>query len=275
MYIPSLCVLKLNIKTIPYPTEFDAINMTSKSLNKFQFQLHKYGITSNKTWNIPVNHQEQVITSFITKNIKIALNHLSGWMCIPRNKNTNTIVVCCSIWYNEKLYETFDWVKKNANYKRIKMTSENIILKKWKQIHHEKEWNKIINFNNKGQLSYAYSLSKDKNIDVHKPIVSYYKHPMRRLFNVAGRVLIFLLKEAKNIKHMNLWNIKDLQTTIEGKIQAWKDDTLGDDEIWMAVTDDIKNMYTMLPHKSIIKMVRWLVDLHATNKRRQTEIISV
>ena len=142
-----------------------------------------------------------------------------------------------------------------ANYQKIDK-SDTQILKKWKEETRSKGFRKI--WNNKGTIPYCYGLPKEKDIEKLRPIVSYSKHPMKKQFNQIGRILLFMLKRTK-IRSLNLWktgNIKEEIKEANKMIDQWG----GEIEVEMEV-HDIKEMYTCLPHKSILEAVRKVIEL--------------
>ena len=62
-------------------------------------------------------------------------------------------------------------------------------------------------------LPYAYVMPKDKDIQRIRPIVSYFKHPLKRLLNMAARAVLLVLKRA-DVSSFTLWKTGDFTATL-------------------------------------------------------------
>ena len=77
-------------------------------------------------------------------------------------------------------------------------------MKYWETIYKKKGWYEYARFDTKGCLNIPYVLLKQKNIskemreekfDKTRPIAPQTRHPMRKLFHLAGRAWAFLANE--------------------------------------------------------------------------------
>ena len=178
-----------------------------------------------------------------------------GWIFLERDKNLGSIAIACPMWYRYHLIKTYDWTAWRANYLRISKKDEDI-LSNWKNGIKEKGLDKL--WNKKGLIPYCYGLPKEKDLGKMRPIVSYKKHPLKRLFNYVGKILCFMIKNS-DIKSFTLWRTGDMTKVIEEAnemIGAWNKEEI---EVKMMVYD-VKEMYTNLPHQEIIHAVEWLIE---------------
>jgi len=119
-----------------------------------------------------------------------------------------------------------------------------------------------------GSLPYFYILNKDKDVKRDRPLVSYRKHPFRRIFNVASRIITFIANTI-DTKHCNLMRCTDLLDRIT-KVQRLAHADHGEHARFVYKMGDIKNMYTELRHDKIIEALDWALDTFARQTRRKT-----
>lgn len=87
-----------------------------------------------------------------------------------------------------------------------------------------------------------------------KPIVSYFKHPYKRIINIAARALMLLLQLTDNKYHYTLWSTREIIMRLR-EIQNKHMNDEKDYEVYFKV-EDIKNMFTSLPHDKILLGVK-------------------
>jgi len=114
-------------------------------------------------------------------------------------------------------------------------------------------------FKNKANIPYVYLLMKFKDPKRERPIMSYYLHPLKKLFNIAGRCLVGLTQQLEN-QGFILWKGGDLKE----KYKAFNMDTAKENR-FMMFSVDIKNMYTELPHDEIMQAVKFIMDEFSKN----------
>jgi hypothetical protein len=122
-----------------------------------------------------------------------------------------------------------------------------------------------------GDLPYGYILPKNKDINKCRPVVSYFNHPHKKLFNICSRAIMGMLKRIDK-EHCILWKTGDLKKDLEEKIEKIVDDR--EDRKVCIKAYDIKQFYTNLNHKEIGKAWRWLLDC-VKKKVRNCEFVSV
>ena len=81
-----------------------------------------------------------------------------------------------------------------------------------------------------GNTPHVYLLPKDKALETKdRPLVSYFRHPQKKKLNVAGRMLMWLLKQlqlvkASNVQHHQLSILRFLRLQLRAKQRQIKQD---------------------------------------------------
>jgi hypothetical protein len=191
-----------------------------------------------------------------------------NWIIMERDKNNGAIAIACPMWYRHKMLTTFNWSLWRANYRHVKQ-SEHTILNIMKN--KTQEWTVETMWNKKGSLSYAYGLPKEKDLEKLRPIIAYTNHPLKKLLNCTGRCISYMLQICK-CDGLTLWKTQEVGQKLEIISKMTKEILYYEDlEVTMFVSD-IKEMYTALPHTTIIEAVRWLI---AKYSKKYGEYVSV
>ena len=115
--------------------------------------------------------------------------------------------------YEEVLLDMLDQQRKR---KKNMVGTEKDLIQLWKKKYMQEGWNKYANFDARGKLNVPYALLKLKNLindreekyKKGRPIAPQTKHPMRRLFHMAGRAWAFIANSLEGehavIKHGGL-----------------------------------------------------------------------
>jgi hypothetical protein len=120
----------------------------------------------------------------------------------------------------------------------------------------------------KNRVPHAYVLRKNKDVTRLRPIVSYFHHPIKAVFNRASRALLYILHNSK-ANHFVLPRTQDLVPVLSARLQA--DRSAFSKAGISFAPGDIKEMYTALPHADILKAIKWLFSM----SRSRTRYISV
>ena len=133
---------------------------------------------------------------------------------------------------------------------------------------HEKNGEKIHRFHGKKRsIPYAYTLLKFKDISRTRPIVSYFKHPLKETYNFASRALAHVIKMAQT-NNFTLWKCQDMKQRIQ-KAQQDLTSQFNNTTKIMPLCADIKNMYTELPHEEILKSIKFMLRRCQQKTRRK------
>jgi hypothetical protein len=102
----------------------------------------------------------------------------------------------------------------------------------------------------------AYLLPKDKDLaNKDRPICSYFKHPDKAKLNVAGRSLMWILRQLQELKFCNSFTTFDTRDYAKTMAET----TLPPDtKVYLG---DMKNMYTNIPHDELEVVIEWVLDL--------------
>ena len=123
-------------------------------------------------------------------------------------------------------------------------------------------------------LSYCYYLDKAKDTTRSRPLVSYYHHPLKKLFNYASRALTLVLQSCK-VQSSVLWRTKDLVNEINSTRRQLVSTYQSNTKLMMFCAD-IKNMYTELPQDIIIKSIQFMFhNIKQLRKYRKYRKISI
>ena len=191
-------------------------------------------------------------------------------VCTYQDKNGGAGIIMCKKHHWELNKKSF--LEDSDHYEIINKSNETI-LTSMEDFHTKMKLDKIREFNKEKALPYSYVLTKFKDITRIRPIVSYFHHPLKKIYNYASRSLAHVLKKS-DTKHFTLWKTQDLRPTISS-IEAELKTNFNDDTKIMAHCADIKNMYTELPHKEILKAVRFFLTECSKKTRRKHVTIGI
>ena len=239
--------------------------------------------------------------SSCTKDEVMQVKKLIGQLTIgPLDKNTGRLVACCPVLYKRCMEKTYD-LENSTHYamarirafcasKEHQLKNEDLIanmqlqddtmeaamekesfggvydlMKRWKLFYTRMGWDKICDFEDKGQLGYMYAIFKDKNImDLEKrtekhtnarPITPFCKHPMKRLLNYAAQGWNFLIKQLKG-EHFILHKCKDFKAKVKQLNKKWKHVHKKESRSW-----DISGCYTHIPKGDVLEALERVIDL--------------
>src|SRR6185437_1225272 len=126
-------------------------------------------------------------------------------------------------------------------------------------------WYRITNWYRNGTIPYVYIIPKFKDLSKFRPLVSYFNHPLRNLFAIAGSAMTFMITQIPSqYRHFNLINPQLIQNFINDTNNKFK--LINTKKIFPFMVD-IKNMYTALKHKNILMAIYWLIGV-TTNSIR-------
>ena len=109
---------------------------------------------------------------------------------------------------NDNFYENDHFERKND------MTPQSV-LESLIKTYEENKWDKIEKLHTKNmQVPYLYLEPKMKNFEKYRPIASYYLHPLKKVYKVAGQGLMVILKTIET-SHMNIFSTYDTKSKIE------------------------------------------------------------
>ena len=284
-------VLSINNKNIPTPTRMIACRNIKTCILDYSQQIRRmtdYKLSTNKQKiiineihkNINLQYHchnfQNEVNEIYDKNVYKIRDILKNHVVSSLDKNNGALLISCQQDYYNTLTQAFI---NDQHYKIITNTNTSIVIEQHRKhyaarqygIPLQQSWYKLCGWNRKGSLPYVYINYKNKDLNKHRPIMSYYNHPMKLLFKLAGTALTFLLTQIpSNYYHFNLFNITHVKTFINNTNNKFEKIKVNSIYAFMM---DIKNMYTEMKHPSIMKAVHWLVSI--SNKVRGHDRLAV
>ena len=112
------------------------------------------------------------------------------------------------------------------------------------------------------QVPYLYLEPKMKNFEKYRPIASYYLHPLKKVYKIAGQGLMVILKTIET-SHMNIFSTYDTKSKIEAifdEINSFEEQHNCQANI-QTYAGDIKQLYTELDFETIRKSIIWAINM--------------
>ena len=126
-------------------------------------------------------------------------------------------------------------------------------------------------WNRSGRLPINFVNPKEKDLlGAERTIASYFRHPMRKVYRRAGKVLTWMLRQLpSSVKHFTLHKILDIKNKIAeaGPILREK---YGTRTKLLMFASDVKQMFTFLSHEGILTALNWLLE-HMSNLKQYTK----
>ena len=157
------------------------------------------------------------------------------------------------------------------NYKILYFRDSDDILKQMKSTYHNQGLQRFAPWNNKGTLPVGFVHPKEKDpINKERGIASYFKHPMRKIYRRANKVLTWLFRQLpKNCKHFTLHKLHNLKTKVE-EARITMRNTYGTNTKLKLFCTDVQQMLTNLTHEGIKQAVKWMLNTLKDQKQYTT-----
>ena len=286
---PNSEALQTAANNIPQQTQWDLHRAWDKVYSQLPTWIQP---TKNKWANllkdvtIPPVRKPRFLT---TKSIYTLRKDLKGLIIGPLDKNTNELWYCCPTLYQQAWKKTFE---QNTDYqhiipKKAKCVKGHIdqaydmdtlrqpgttkdIINLWERTYKHFSWHHIAPYNKKGDFNRPYLLFKSKNVTEHdvrikkwekaRPIAPQTKHPMSKLFHLAGRAWSFITSNIPG-EHFTLNKIGQLQEfftevedklAVQGKIHAQ--------------VKDIEGCFCNMPKQAITEGLQQITELITDNQ---------
>ena len=127
------------------------------------------------------------------------------------------------------------------------------------------------------RVPYLYLQPKRKNFEKHRPLASYFKHPLKKVYKVAGQGLMIILQTLQ-VEHMNLfttYSTKEKVKEIFGQIDKFESDHGCYPHI-DTYAGDVQQLYTELDHDIIVKSIRWAIhEVKSTKSARGRHFVTI
>ena len=121
---------------------------------------------------------------------------------------------------------------------------------------------RIKNLCKKADVPYLYLLPKLKDVNKLRPLASYFRHPLKKVYKFASMGLLQILKSLSNVNHFNLFKTYDTLEKIEEMFKTIEKLESENPDLYIATyAGDVKQLFTELPHDEIIKSIEWAIHM--------------
>ena len=210
-------------------------------------------------WDIDTNSKQTTIPT--NKQLHKLKHNLKNTTIGYLDKEDGLAFIACPKWYWRTIKQTF--YDDNEHYIHTTLTCKQTF-DKFKHFAEKNQYDRNIRSSQYHDIPYCYTLPKAKDFNRFRPIVSYYNHPLKDLYNYTSRALMFILKKSP-IQSFTLWKTTDLVPKIN-KASRKLQQTYGSNTNLICYCADIKNMYTSLPHNAIITSIQFMIECFKKNK---------
>lgn len=190
------------------------------------------------------------------------------------DKNANQLLVLCPVLYHEFMKKTF---VEDPHYTISSFMNQSDFLSTCRIFFDNNYGSSYSHFNEKGTFGYAYIVPKHKDLSRCRPIVSFYKHPLKHLLRLVGCTLQFLLLQLNDsVGHYILFRTMDLKIKLQTHLQSIQQQFPTPSNIeYVCITSDIKNMFTQLQHTSILDSILWLIETVLQVQPRSSKFVVI
>jgi hypothetical protein len=129
-------------------------------------------------------------------------HQLKSFIFVGLDKNSGKTAILCPVKMHMILTEVF--YADHSHY--VNLTDQLLpknVLHAWQKAHYVYKWNTVARFRKAGTLPYAYATPKNKDLSRYRSIISYADHPLKLVYAVAQRAVIFMIKSV-NVTHFTL-----------------------------------------------------------------------
>ncbi|GBG89147.1 hypothetical protein CBR_g48854 [Chara braunii] len=199
---------------------------------------------------------DEPLSCLSLKDVTELKERLKGLVISPVDRNPGETVVMCPITYYDAMMSTFIC---NPGY-RLVDSSEGEILREIREDTLRRGIIRSVSWDATGSFGAAYVIPKQKDLGRYRPICPSFNETMVKTARTMSKALNHLLSRLPRRWHFNLRAVSDLSTQLD-KINERLDRLPGDRQI-SSYSFDIKEMFSKLPHESILNAVDWIIDHH-------------
>jgi hypothetical protein len=184
-------------------------------------------------------------------------SRLSGLVFLGLDKNAGKTAVLCPTKMHMILRHVFlddsrHYVASEQDRTKIQTLSD------FQEAYHLNGWRSISVLRSSCDLPYGYAIPKAKDLSRFRPIVSYFKHPLKRVFQVTQRAVMFIIKNMR-VTHFTLNRTQDLLAHLAG-FQTELSATFDNDTAFLPFSMDIKEMFTDLLHSVVRDSIIFVIS---------------
>ncbi|GBG71903.1 hypothetical protein CBR_g10839 [Chara braunii] len=178
---------------------------------------------------------------------------LDGFVCTPLDRNPGETLVMCAEVYATGMGGTFI---RNEGYE-IRKEEEGDIIARMEDEYKKHGFARFGSWKKGGKLGRAYALPKHKDTSKYRPICPTFSEPGNQLCRRISRGLNEMLFNLPESGHFNLRSVH-LMTTKLTKMNRRLERGCANTGV-MAASYDIKDMFSKLPHETIVRAVEWCI----------------
>ncbi len=190
--------------------------------------------------------------------------YFSGFVMLPLDKNAGkTAIVCCKKYCND-LKTLFPDDLEHYDNVTARM-SEQEILDKMLATFIQERWERLARYNKNGKLPYAYAVYKNKDVSRLRTIVSFYQHPLKFVYRVVQRALLFALKSI-NLDQFTLHTTEEYVLRIRQLADSLKN-VFGSHTEFLPFSYDIKECFTALRPAYVVEGIEFVLETYFSTSR--------
>jgi hypothetical protein len=224
----------------------------------------------SSAWGPHSSTSDRASTWFTSDMLSHCRSSLRGWIVFPYDHNSSKLAILCPVLAQYRLsalypvrvtYPSWPFLScsSTSNYKRVH-DSFATTCRAFRvfMLSLPPHLQKLCKLPNKSSFAtYCYGEPKHKDDSQFRPIVSFARHPFKRLLNYSSRALLLILT-LSCATHWSLFNETFLPSSLSSSFESIR--SLYDDNTsFLFFCADVKNMFTSLPHSYIIEAIQWLM----------------
>ncbi|GBG74756.1 hypothetical protein CBR_g19269 [Chara braunii] len=187
------------------------------------------------------------------KQILRLKQELTGLVLCPLDRNPGETLVLCPSLYAKGMRTAFI---SNEGYEGCEK-SEVEVLEESKDAYVSAGFQKLGKWKKDGRLGRAYALPKHKDTEKFRPICPTFCEPSTNACKMMARCLNAMLFGLPGNEHLNLKAVSDMKGRLM-KINKKMENVCQSTQV-MVASYDIKDMFSKLPHATIVRAVDWCI----------------
>ncbi|GBG70947.1 hypothetical protein CBR_g8248 [Chara braunii] len=187
---------------------------------------------------------------------------LEGLVLTPLDRNLGETLVLCPRKYYEAMLQLFVM---SAGYRVIR-EPEGVVMEAMRCEVLDAGLTKLAQWDKKGKFGKVYVMPKHKDLTRFRPIRPTYSEPTVRGCGIVAKALNHLLFSLPQDWHFNLRSLARLVPRLDS-INSRIARRVGISSDISAMSYDIKDMFSKLPHQKIVEAVDWVVHSHVKKGR--------
>ncbi|GBG73081.1 hypothetical protein CBR_g12797 [Chara braunii] len=190
--------------------------------------------------------------------VKQVKARLSKLVLCPLDRYQGETLVMCPLLYFEAMMEGF---VTNSGYKVMSEHQEVSIMEDVRLAMKKEGIEQFAKLDMKGSFGEAYVHPKHKDLDRFRPICPSYADPATKTASCVAKALNHVLFNIPEKWHFNMCSVNEVPRQIErfNNANICKEE---EDLLMEAMSYDIKDMFSKLPHADIMESVNWIIDMY-------------